>query len=310
MRKREAVISISCIGFIILLALISPLHTRSFIRGQLNKEQVAVVDTQALEEDINYAIKSAEQENTAINVSVYFEDLNRGNHFAINKDEKYAPGSLLKVATLMSYLKLSENDPGILFKVINADILDRDYTSSHVSMPHTIVIQGMSYTVNDLLKTMIIDSDNNAVVMLNKNVGEDILLNTYKELNLPVYETNLEYITVNQIASLFINLNNSRYLNEASSEEALSLLKQSRFTLGIRHSLPQDIPVAIKYGEDTIGYKGIHSLNELHDCGIVYYPNNPYVLCVMTKGAQFEDLEKVIQAISGVVYNKIHSSGQ
>jgi len=27
---------------------------------------------------------------------------------------------------------------------------------------------------------------------------------------------------------------------------------------------------------------------QLHDCGIVYYPETPYLLCVMTKGWNFE----------------------
>jgi hypothetical protein len=44
---------------------------------------------------------------------------------------------------------------------------------------------------------------------------------------------------------------------------------------------------------------------ELHDCGIVYLPDNPYLLCVMTKGNDFAKMEKIIEEISRLSYERL-----
>jgi hypothetical protein len=48
-------------------------------------------------------------------------------------------------------------------------------------------------------------------------------------------------------------------------------------------------------------------LNQLHDCGIIYYPGNPYLLCVMTRGTDWSALEKTIQTISAMTYKEVDS---
>jgi hypothetical protein len=44
---------------------------------------------------------------------------------------------------------------------------------------------------------------------------------------------------------------------------------------------------------------------QLHDCGIVYYPKRPYILCVMTRGEKMDVLPKVIKEISTEVYRNV-----
>jgi hypothetical protein len=47
---------------------------------------------------------------------------------------------------------------------------------------------------------------------------------------------------------------------------------------------------------------------QLQDCGIVYFPGRPYLLCVMAKGAKLGELEKFIKAVSRLVYNSVKYS--
>jgi hypothetical protein len=65
-----------------------------------------------------------------------------------------------------------------------------------------------------------------------------------------------------------------------------------------------NIPVAHKFGERT-GFAG--GVKQLHDCGIVYYPKNPYLLCIMTRGTDFTKLESTIAAVSKMVYQEFDS---
>ena len=88
------------------------------------------------------------------------------------------------------------------------------------------------------------------------------------------------------------------------SEHALSLLAQSGYDVGIKAGVPKDVEVAHKFGERS-GFEG--DLKQLHDCGIIYYPENPYLLCVMTQGQNFDDLSATIGMISKMVYEEFDS---
>lgn len=44
---------------------------------------------------------------------------------------------------------------------------------------------------------------------------------------------------------------------------------------------------------------------QFHDCGIVYYPENPYILCVMTQGFSLSEANAVIANLSRVTYEYV-----
>lgn len=94
----------------------------------------------------------------------------------------------------------------------------------------------------------------------------------------------------------------ARIMSLEHSEKVLSLLAQSEFDQGTASGVPKDVRVANKFGERFIGNE-----KQLHDCGIVYFPQNPYLLCVMTRGKDFHELAGVISAISQMVYEEIDS---
>lgn len=83
----------------------------------------------------------------------------------------------------------------------------------------------------------------------------------------------------------------------------LSLLSQSAFPQGLEAGVPQDLPVAHKFGEYDDGKGG----KQLNDCGIIYKPHKPYLLCVMTEGKDLDALAKVISTISNKVYTTLQA---
>ncbi len=60
--------------------------------------------------------------------------------------------------------------------------------------------------------------------------------------------------------------------------------------------------VAHKFGERSFLDK---KTKQLHDCGIVYHPAKPYVLCVMTRGDDFDKLSAVLRSVSALVYQEV-----
>lgn len=51
--------------------------------------------------------------NTGIEIGLYVRNLQNGPWFGINENIDFSPASLLKVSTLMAYLKWIEIDPSI-----------------------------------------------------------------------------------------------------------------------------------------------------------------------------------------------------
>ena len=113
-------------------------------------------------------------------------------------------------------------------------------------------------------------------------------------------------MSVKTYAYFFRILYNATYLGHTYSEKALELLNNREFPDGIVAGVPENIPVAHKFGERTVeSPEGIVTTEELHDCGIVYYPSKPYILCVMTKGTDIASLKEIIKTISKTVSDEV-----
>jgi len=241
-------------------------------------------------------------------VSVYFRDLVQGPTFGIEEDVDFAPASLLKLPMLITYLSLSETDKSILQKKTKF-IGVRNTASPQIKPEEEIEINKL-YTVQELLQRMIIHSDNLAYGLLDKFLtrlypDEKIYIKTMQELGLINPEDPTEStFTVRTYSSLFRQLYNGSYLSFENSDKALDLLAQTKYNKGLPEGIPQNIQVAHKFGE-----REILEVNEkqFHDCGIIYYPGNPYLLCVMTRGRDMEALVKTISEISELVYKEIDS---
>jgi hypothetical protein len=105
---------------------------------------------------------------------------------------------------------------------------------------------------------------------------------------------------VKDYGMFFRVLFNASYLSKDSSEKALKLLSESTFTKGLVAGIPSGVSISHKFGERVMG-----DTRQLHDCGIVYLPKQPYLLCIMTRGKDFDQLAGVISEISKKVYDDV-----
>ena len=207
----------------------------------------------------------------------------------------------MKVPAMISVLKKIEESPEILKSKIsyknNFDENNREHFKS------TEVAQaGRAYSVEELLGFMIRNSDNNSVIMLAQFFSKDQMTDVFYDtgVKLPNEEGQTEdYMSVKTYSYFFRLLFNASYLDRHLSEYALNLLSQTDFKEGIARGVPATIDVAHKFGEVDRG-----SEKQLHDCGIIYFPNHPYLLCVMTRASDFEGAKKTIGDISSAVYGQ------
>jgi beta-lactamase class A len=236
-------------------------------------------------------------------VSVYFRCLSDGMWFGIGEKYRFAPASLMKVPLMMAYFKKAESDPNILRKKIKYE--DLTEISVLFVKPKIAFEPGKYYPADELIKAMIIESDNNAFLVLMKNIGVDVLAETY--INLGILHTFLEekdFIALKSLVGMFRVLYNASYLNDKMSEKALEYLVNCSYKDGISAGVPSDIIVAHKFGERL---RPEENTKQMHDVGIIYYPENPYLLGVMTRGNDFNNLVKVIREISSLVYQEVDS---
>lgn len=233
--------------------------------------------------------------------SVYFRSLNNGPWFGVNEKADFSPASLLKLPVMMAYYKEAEHDLSLLNEEIQFDgdgiVLEQNITSGRT------LEKGKKYSVEDLISYMITDSDNSSLELLEKRMGE-------KKINQVTYDLGIttaaettpeDYMSVKEYSALFRVLYNASYLNHVYSEKALAILSKSTFNQGLVSGIPREVRVAHKMGERELQ----NGIRQLHDCGIVYLENHPYLLCIMTRGYDFEKLSKIISMISSQVYSEM-----
>lgn len=243
-------------------------------------------------------------------VSVYFRDLNNGNWFGIQEKEKFSPSSLLKLPIMIGYFRWAETNPLILNKRIRYAGNDGEANNRGRS-PAKVLKAGGSYTIDDLIFRMIAYADDAAFALLSANLPADRLDRVYKDLYMDYDPAKHEdHVSLTAYASFFRVLYNASYLSREMSEKALSHLSNaSLFKSAMAAAIPPDTDVASRFCERVFQAEDgsdAEEIRQVHEFGIIYYPNRPYLIGIMTRGNDFKKMEKVVRDISRLVYDEVY----
>lgn len=216
----------------------------------------------------------------------------------------------MKLPILLAYFKKEELHPGTLDqRVVFTRDPDNERYKQNIQSEITLV-SGKEYKIIDILKQMILYSDNEAAGLLEEQINIADIQKVFTDIGITfppfvdgAFDNNVRVV---DYASFFRVLFNASYLNAYHSKQVLKMLTQTSFEDGLVRGIgDSEIAVAHKFGERSLyGKNGIERM-QLHDCGIVYYPSHPYLMCIMTRGYSWTKLKEVVGDISHMIYTVV-----
>jgi beta-lactamase class A len=271
--------------------------------GTINEK---IEQVEGIDKEIETYTNKEETDGNAEGISIFFRDLDTRRWFGVNENTNFYPASLAKLPIAMMIYKAAEVNKKILG--LELPIAEKDISlnnDQHYVLKSSLET-GKSYSVQELVKVMLIYSDNapvnpllEASATLREPIFSDLGIYTMPSENTPGRWN----ITSKNYSNLFRILYNASYLRPEYSDAILKQLSESTFRNALAAGVPDDIRVAHKFGETSTqdGPNGKTSVI-LNDCGIVYKKDAPYILCIMTRGEKHEELERIIREISEKVY--------
>lgn len=240
---------------------------------------------------------TAKYEKEGARVGMYFEYLNTGANVSINQEERFWPASLSKMPTAFAVMKKVEEGK---WKLSNEMVLfyeDRDDRFGELYKKPA----GTRLTIEELLRQILINSDNTAHRILVRNLSGPDYDAVIEALGMEELYDKDYNITAKEYSRIFRALYNASYLNRENSEMLLHWLSETQFNDFLDAGVPDNVPFAHKIGEE---FKEVVFL----DSGIVYVPDRPFLLTVMidaSKSGGVERAKAMMKEISAAAYDYV-----
>jgi beta-lactamase class A len=238
----------------------------------------------------------AKNEKEGARIGLYFEFLNTGANVSINQEARFWPASLSKMPTALSVMKKVERGE---WKLSNELVLfseDRNDGFGTLYQKPT----GTRLTVEQLLKELIINSDDTAHRIFLRNLGAEDFNGMLEALGMGEMFDGEYNITAKEYSRIFRALYSSSFLKREYSTMLLEWLSDTRFNEFLDSGIPQGTLFAHKIGEHV-------PESTYLDSGIVYVPNRPYLITVMVqvKDGNREHAKEIMKEISKASYDYV-----
>lgn len=233
------------------------------------------------------------------NFAVYFEYLPTGVSIGVNDRDEFTAASLLKVPVVMANLLQEEIDgkenmPDTI--TLTPEMLNSEYG--------TLYKRGAGATVtrDEAIKYTLEESDNTAVSALISITDYKYFQRVHDGLDIEIKNVQeTPVITAKNYSSILRSLFFTSIVDKEHSQLILTHLANSVFRDKLVAGVPSDVKVASKVG---IGQDKLYS-----DCGIVYVPRRPYLLCMMSFTDEDTARERMVD-VSKKVYDFVSNSNK
>jgi beta-lactamase class A len=229
---------------------------------------------------------------------LHLHETDSGWNFEINGDTQFSAASTIKVLIL-----------ALLYREIEAGNIDRrdrwQYTASDRaggtgSIQNSPV--GSHYSVKELTKRMMKESDNVAANMMIRTLGRQNLQAFADELALPGIQMNGNQATPRGMSLLLLKIYNHEVVGPKLSREMIGLMTDTY----LETRLPGRLPTKVKVAHKTGDWQGTVS-----DVGIVFGPGRPFIISIYARNyGSEEQVNDTMAKITKEIYAfKIRQAG-
>ncbi len=206
-------------------------------------------------------------------ITIYYENINSGSNISVNKDLRLFPASLSKLA--QAILIVHKVEKGDLSFDQELKVIPEDLSSGSGNLYQTI--EGKSITVENLLKELLINSDNTAQNIFKRYLDFSDYADFQNTTGLQDLYNENGFISAKEYTRILRVLYTSNFLKPENSQKILEYMADSTFHDYLSQGIPEGVVFAHKYGENK-------DYNIFADSGIVYVPGKPYMISVIIKG--------------------------
>lgn len=235
------------------------------------------------------------------NFGIYFEYLPSGVSAGVNEKKSYVLASLLKTPMVMAVYRQIETDNWDKSDVLTVEKSDLDPFFGDLYKKGA----GTKLTLEEAIGLTLIKSDNTAKSVLFSHLPNGALDKVFDYLDIPKdLDGLLPVVTPKNYSSILRSLYLSSYLEKQSSNEILTLMTQSSFNDKLTAPIPGDIKVAHKIG---VYEKDNEDKSVFTDCGIVFLPKRPYILCLMDRDTE-KNAQRHMFDVSKLVFDYVSNA--
>ncbi len=215
-------------------------------------------------------------------------DLVTGDSFGMNDRETYTAASLMKLPVLVALYRESER--GLLNLDASYSLIDADRVGGSGSIVNQKT--GTVYTYRELAQAMGHQSDNTALLVIQKKLGDTLINKMIEDIGMRDTKLSENETTPSDITLLYKKMWQGGLLSAKSRDEILGYLTKTIYEAHLSAGIPDTVRVAHKYGRE------VHVVN---DAGIVF-GSHPVIITIMTKGVIEKEADSVFPSLAKMLY--------
>lgn len=224
---------------------------------------------------------------------IYIKDLTTGKEYEINADQTFQPASVSKVP--YGLLTLKHIDEGKL--TYDTRLTLQNYHKSYTTDPLYSYSAGSTWAVRDLLRLLLVDSDNIPMKMLEEHFGGAESYNQQvADMGAPGLTRNPHETTARNVGAIFEKIYNGELLSQESNQvltdhlSTYKIFSSDRIRLGVLRAGGDANEVVHKIGN----LQGVY-----HDAGYIKGPKTDFILVTLnqnrTPGQGVGDITQITQ---------------
>lgn len=241
--------------------------------------------------------------------------LHTGEEVLLNPDEPFNAASVIKIAIMVEVFRQAEE--GLLRLETRLRLAETDKVGGSGVLQ--VLSPGIELPIIDLVRLMIVVSDNTASNLLMDMVGADRVNETMRDLGFPGIVVRRKFMTVpvarpvpnsitpRDVTGLLEKIAREQVVSAWACRQMVGIMKQQQYNDLIPALLPvpgdEDELLAGEMPRLEVAHKTGSVSRVRHDAGIVYIPGRDYVVTILTKELpRPRDGEDAIRRISLEIY--------